>query len=120
VTSSTHSPFIESKPTWATSTECYSAFARLRRDELLSRAHEDQAREVVRQFSAAWTEVQPSEPLREMAARVLPRHPLRAADALQLAAALVWADGRGMRREFVCVDERLREAAEREGFAILP
>ena len=37
-------------------------------------------------------EVLPAEAVREQAARLLRLHPLRAADALQLAAALVWAD----------------------------
>jgi hypothetical protein len=39
---------------------------------------------------------------------------------LALAAALVWAGGRPARHGLVCLDERLREAAAREGFAILP
>ena len=47
--------------------------------------------------------------------RVLRVHPLRAADALQLAAALEWSGGAasGM---FITYDERLRDAASREGF----
>jgi predicted nucleic acid-binding protein len=58
--------------------------------------------------------------LRERAGRALAAHPLRAADALQLAAALVWADDSPAGEAFVCLDDRLREAAGREGFQVLP
>ena len=105
---------------WTTPVECYSALARRRRDEILTRAQEDQARQAVLRLAAEWTEVQPSHQVREAAGRALLLHPLRAADALQLAAALVWADGRVTRHEFVCLDQRLREAAQREGFELLP
>ena len=105
---------------WATPIECYSAFARLRRDAVLTRAHENQAREIVARLATEWTEVQPSLRLRELAARTLLLHPLRAADALQLAAGLLWADGGATRQSFVCLDQRLREAAQREGFQVLP
>ncbi len=105
---------------WATPIECYSAFARLRRDDVLTRANEDQAREAVARLAGEWTEVQPSHQVREMAARVLLLHPLRAADALQLAAGLLWANGQAARHHFVCLAQRLREAAQREGFEVLP
>ena len=45
---------------------------------------------------------------------------LLAADAMQLAAALVWADGNPDQRGFVCLDQRLREAARSEGFSLFP
>jgi len=105
---------------WTTPVECCSAFARRRRDNILTRAQEDQARHTVLRLAAEWTEVQPSHQVREAAGRVLLLHPLRAADALQLGAALVWADGRGTGHDFVCLDPRLREAAQREGFQVLP
>lgn len=52
--------------------------------------------------------------------RVLLLHPLRAADSLQLAAAFVWANGHPAGHHFVCLDERLRQAAIQEGFIVLP
>ena len=64
--------------------------------------------------------VLPGERLREVAERMLRVHPLRAADALQLAAALVWSRDRPDGRVFVSCDERLRDAAGREGFTVLP
>ncbi len=47
-------------------------------------------------------------------------HPLKSADALQLAAALVWAGNTTRDHHFVCLDKRLRKAAGKEGFRILP
>lgn len=64
--------------------------------------------------------VAPTAPLRDRAGRLLAAHPLRTADALQLAAALAWCDDVPRGESFVCLDERLREAARREGFAVLP
>ncbi len=46
-------------------------------------------------------------------------HPLRAADALQLGAAIVAADGDTASLEFVTLDRRLADAALREGFPTL-
>jgi len=65
------------------------------------------------------SEILPSEPVRQRAQRLLRTHPLRAADALQLAAALVWAHESPAGLEFVCLDQNLREAASREGFKVL-
>jgi len=46
-------------------------------------------------------------------------HPLRAADALQLSAAIVAADGDPSSLELVTLDRRLAEAAMLEGFPVL-
>lgn len=105
---------------WGTPVECWSAFARLRRDGVLSPSGEERARGVLSRLTEAWTEIEPSREVRERAGRVLLLHPLRAADSLQLAAALLWTRGRPAGHHFVCLDERLREAAAREGFAVLP
>ncbi|HEX4157328.1 MAG TPA: hypothetical protein VHY79_02560 [Rhizomicrobium sp.] len=51
--------------------------------------------------------------------RFLCVRPLRAADALQLAAAFIGADRRPPSLEFVTLDERLADAARKEGFAVL-
>jgi len=105
---------------WGTVVECYSTLARLRREEVLTPADETQARTVLHALMASWTEIEPSIVVREQAGRVLLLHPLRDADAMQLAAAIVWASGQATGHEFVCLDHRLREAAYREGFTILP
>jgi len=105
---------------WGTPVECYSAFARLRRDGILSPSNEERARGVLSRLTEEWTEIEPSREVRESAGRVLLLHPLRAADSLQLAAALLWARSRAAGHDFVCLDERLREAASREGFVVFP
>jgi hypothetical protein len=48
----------------------------------------------------------------------LARHALRAADSLQLGAALVASEGDPTSLEFVCLDRNLADAAEREGFVV--
>ena len=54
------------------------------------------------------------------ARRVLRTHELRAAAALQLGAALLAASDDPVRWTFVCLDQRLADAARREGFTVLP
>jgi predicted nucleic acid-binding protein len=105
---------------WGTPVECQSAFARSRRDGGLTPAQEDDARAVLRTLSALWTEIQPGEDVRTVCSRLLLTHPLRAADAMQLSAAILWAGGRPGGEAFVCLDTRLREAAHKEGFRVVP
>lgn len=105
---------------WGSPVECFSALARLRREEMLSEIEEEQARAIFRALQRVWNEVEPVNMVRDQASRVLRLHPLRAADALQLAAALVWSQGDPLQHGFVCLDQRLREAARREGFTVLP
>lgn len=103
---------------WATPVECWSALARLRREGSIASETEDAADQQLEMLRSAWYEVLPSEEVRLYARRLLRVHGLRAADGLQLAAALVWSantDG----QEFVSFDIRLREAARLEGFAIV-
>jgi predicted nucleic acid-binding protein len=105
---------------WGTRTECVSALNRQLRDGNLGNEDERQARHVLQQLADTWSEVQPSEVLRGTADRLLAVHVLRAADAFQLAAALHWSQGRPMNRHVVSFDTRLRDAAYKEGFTILP
>jgi len=105
---------------WTTPVECYSAFARRRRDDVITRGQEEQMRRAVAHLAADWTEIQPSHQVRDAAARALILHSLSAADALQLAAGLLWANGRPAHHDFVCLDQRLRDAAHAEGFQVLP
>jgi predicted nucleic acid-binding protein len=105
---------------WGTTVECYSAFARLRRERLMSIEQEDQLRSILGALSASWIEIQPSNDLRHVAGQLLLRHPLRAADSVQLAAAMLWADMAPREHQFVCLDSRLHLAARGEGFAVFP
>lgn len=101
---------------WGSPVECASAFARLQRDGILDREGEDAARAILALLSDSWHQVEPGDGLREQALRLLRLHPLRAADSLQLAAALEWA-GAPPAGELVTFDERLKAAARLEGFA---
>jgi len=66
-----------------------------------------------------WHEIEPSEIIRESAARFLRVHPLPVADALQLAAAFIAAERRPPSLEVITLDERLADAARKEGFALV-
>jgi len=103
---------------WGTPVETVSAFARLARAGELDQRHLRMARTRLAALRGMWIEVQPGEALRELAEGLIERHPLRAADALQLAAALIWSRRRPQKRSFVCLGGRLAEAAGKEGFSV--
>ena len=102
-----------------TRVEVLSAIARKKREQpelaaLWSRAIRD-----VNEMASRWTEISDAARTRLHAERIVMDHPLRAADALQLGAALVDADGDPQSLELVTLDRRLGEAARREGFPVL-
>lgn len=105
---------------WTTRIECLSALSRRQREKTLSSGDSLKAKAILSALAEAWSEVQPTEIIRQRAERLLSIHPLRAADALQLAAALIWAQENPRGLAFVCLDHNLREAALREGFSVLP
>ena len=105
---------------WGSLVECHSAFERRTRAGQWTLPEKRQALRILHQLAGDWSEIQPVSDLCERALRLLAAHSLRAADALQLAAALLWAAERPAGRVFVCLDDRLREAAEQEGFTVLP
>ena len=105
---------------WGTQVECASAIARREREGVLGRADAAAALGRLKTISNSWSEVVASDAVRNTALRLLRVHPLRAADSLQLAAAVVSAEGDPSILPFVCLDDRLGEAAGREGFPALP
>jgi predicted nucleic acid-binding protein len=102
-----------------TEVEAASALARRERE---GRDAEDvaRARSMLRVLTERWEEVTSVQSVRARALRLLGTHALRAADALQLAAALVFCDERTESLPFVCLDDRLADAARRERFPVLP
>lgn len=100
---------------WGTTVECWSAIARLRREEYMSTVDEEHAGIVLERLRASWVEIEPSEEVRAHAGRLLRTHPLRASDALQLGAALVWS-GSPAEGALATYDVRLADAARVEGF----
>ncbi len=105
---------------WGTRVECSAGLRRKEREKSAHVALARRALERLNTLSSSWSEIEPGESLRVQAERALGVHPLRAGDALQLAAAKTWRAESPARLEFVCLDERLRDAASREGFAVLP
>jgi uncharacterized protein len=105
---------------WGTPVECASALARRQRDGALARSEVRQAQGALDDLRAGALEIEPTEEVRSRAMRLLAVHRLRAGDALQLAAALIWSQERVRGVGFVCLDDRLRGAAAREGFQVLP
>jgi predicted nucleic acid-binding protein len=103
---------------WGTLVECASAIARLERDGALSASNAAESFSRLDALASSWMQVDPSDEIRESARRFLRVHALRAADALQLAAALAAAERRPSTLAFVTLDDRLREAAGREGFLL--
>jgi uncharacterized protein len=104
---------------WGSTVECISALARLERDGALDPPTMTLALQRLRQLSSGWHEIDPSDEIKETAARFLRVHPLRAADALQLAAAFAAAERRPASLEIVTLDDRLANAARKEGFVLL-
>ena len=105
---------------WATRVECVSALARRARSGESSPELLGAARLRFEQLAAVWREIEPNESLRASALALLERHQLRAADALQLAAAMVARDRGNSEFAFVTLDLRLAEAASAEAFVVLP
>jgi predicted nucleic acid-binding protein len=111
----THVPVVW----WGTGIEVTSALCRRRREGALPAQFHEAANRRLTLLRKSWREIQPTNRLRELAEACLQRYDLRAADAVQLAAALVWCNQKPKNRTFLCRDARLREAARAEGFSII-
>jgi uncharacterized protein len=107
--------------TWAwTTVEFASAVERRTRAGELTRVQRRTALARFAELAETWDEVTDVLMVRRRALALLARHPLRAADAAQLGAAIAVAPEQGAPLGFVCLDERLHEAAEREGLSPSP
>lgn len=104
---------------WSTLVECASAIERLSREGMLGPGEIAKARDRLDRARSDWEEIGPSARVRDTALRFLRVHTLKAADALQLAAAFVASENDPTTLEFVCLDQRLGEAAAKEGFRVL-
>lgn len=105
---------------WTAPVEIASALARLMRMKQISATECAKARKLVNVLSDSWSVIQPSEALRAKALQLVDRYDLRAADSLQLAAALEWCEDAPRGRVFLTTDERLREAALLAAFDAQP
>jgi len=103
-----------------TPVEIASAMQRLVREGALSEKDAHLAEARTDELARACHVIFNLEAVQSQARRLLRLHPLRAADALQLAAALEWAKGKPSGRTFITLDKQLAWAASREGFTVLP
>jgi hypothetical protein len=103
-----------------TPVEIVSALARKRREGSLASDAFVGAKRALAELEVEWDAIESLTRVRGRARRLLEMHALTAADALQLAAALLLYEERTEGAEFVTLDVALREAAEREGFSVLP
>jgi predicted nucleic acid-binding protein len=101
---------------WANPIEIASALARLLRMKQLDSSAWAKSRRLASDLADAWSVIQPSDALRARATQLVDRYDLRAADALQLAAALEWCEGVPQGKVFLAADQRLRETAILSGF----
>lgn len=99
--------------------ELLSALARRRREEPGAARQLLAARREILGAWERWTEVTAVEVVRRHAERLVETHPIRAADAMQIGAALVTAEDNPETLEFVTFDRTQATAAEREGFRVL-
>lgn len=104
---------------WSAEVECATALARLEREGEAQRTVAGWFADLAN-LARRWLVVGPGPEVRAAAVRLLRVHPLRSADALQLAAALVFTEHVPSGDEFVACDSRLRHAAAKEGFVVLP
>ena len=106
--------------TWAwIRAELVGAVERRVREGRLTRSDRRSALDRFEVLWESWDEVTDVLAVRARALVLLARHSLRAADAGQLGAALLVADQGPPGFTFVCLDQRLREAAEREGLRVI-
>jgi uncharacterized protein len=104
---------------WTASVECASALARREREGRLRGGPLSEAIDRLTSLESAWREIEPVDRVRRAAVRLLRVHPLRAAEALHLGAALVAAEDDPRTLPFVTLDDELALAAEREGFVVV-
>jgi predicted nucleic acid-binding protein len=104
---------------WGTYVEVHSAICRLHREHVINEANKHGAIARLRLLSRGWREIFPDDQVRDLAVEMLDNYILRAADALQLAASLIWCQKRPTRRNFICADRRLAQAAASAGFSVL-
>ena len=104
---------------WATEVEVHSAVSRLQRMGAISNPERQTGLSKLSSLKDSWQVVEPSMMIRDRARNLLAAYPLRAADSLQLAAALVWCDFEPANRKFLTADVRLSEAAAAEGFDVI-
>lgn len=99
--------------------EVLSGLCRRERDGSLDREAFRAAVDRLKKLERFWSEIEEVVAVRDEAERLLRVHPLRAADAAQLGAALIATDHRPRRHALVTLDDLLARAADAEGFEVI-
>jgi len=97
-----------------------SALARFEREGKVAQPALRYGWRILESLRESATEIKPMEEVRSSAEHLLTKYPLRAADSLQLAAALYWRQGYTDGASFITLDRQLHIAAALEGFHVLP
>jgi predicted nucleic acid-binding protein len=105
---------------WGAWVEGAVTICRLGREGELDVEGGEETRDALDLLVEDWREVEPTDEVRLLAALLSRRHPLKAADALRLAAAFVWRETDTSGDDFVRLDDQLRRAASDEGFDVMP
>ena len=101
-----------------TPVEISSAIQRLLREQKITEAEATDAERRASELVRACHLVVDVESVKPQAQRLLRLHTLRAADALQLGAAVEWTAGRPAGHTLHTLDTRVAAAARREGFEV--
>jgi len=103
---------------WTTHVEIASALVRVLRHHKITPSEYAHATLQAEGLANLWRVVAPSKSVALQARSLLESYSLRAADALQLAAALTWCEGKPKGNVFLTFDHRLRDAAALAGFTL--
>jgi predicted nucleic acid-binding protein len=101
---------------WETSVEICSALARLERENIITLQKRLNAEKRLEIIEKVWTEIQPAARIKELARTFPAQHKMKAADSLQLAAALFWCKEHPKGKDFISGDEKLIKVAQTVGF----
>jgi hypothetical protein len=103
---------------WATPVEIMSGLTRLERMNEIGRDQFLAGKQRAQSLAKIWDSVSPSSTILAQAHSLLELYPLRAADALQLAAAMEYFEYSPKSNVFITADQRLAYPAARCGFSV--
>jgi predicted nucleic acid-binding protein len=103
---------------WATHVEIVSGLTRLTRMGGMTQHQFLLSQPFVRNLVSGWLSIHESAGIAANACRLLELHPQRAADALQLAAALEACEHKPHGFALITADQRLADAARQTGFSV--
>ena len=103
---------------WTTPVEIVSGLTRLKR---MSEIDQDEfliGKQRALDLARIWVPIEPASSIATRACSLLELYPLRAAEALQLSAALDACEDKPQSNVFITADQRLADAARQSGFSV--